>query len=168
MQFLLRTRHLTPTGAAAPQLGTIDVEPQVLDLLIYLVENRDRVVTKDDLIASGLGEADRIGCDPDQPSLRRAQGDRRYRPRPKSSPLRARPALRRHDAHAITPAANRRPVPPLRLWLAHGRPGRTWRGPPASHRRASFNNMSEIEQEHFSDGSARTSSPRFPSCAGSS
>jgi TolB-like protein/cytochrome c-type biogenesis protein CcmH/NrfG len=30
----------------------IEVEPQVLDLLIYLVENRGRVVTKDDLIAS--------------------------------------------------------------------------------------------------------------------
>ena len=28
----------------------IAVEPQVFDLLIYLVENRDRVVTKDDLI----------------------------------------------------------------------------------------------------------------------
>ena len=30
----------------------IAVEPQVYDLLLYLVENRDRVVTKDDLIAS--------------------------------------------------------------------------------------------------------------------
>ena len=30
----------------------IDVEPQVLDLLIYLVENRDRVVSKDDLMSS--------------------------------------------------------------------------------------------------------------------
>jgi DNA-binding winged helix-turn-helix (wHTH) protein len=29
----------------------IAVEPQVIDLLIYLVENRDRVVTKDDMIA---------------------------------------------------------------------------------------------------------------------
>ena len=28
----------------------IAVEPQVFDLLIFLVENRDRVVTKDDLI----------------------------------------------------------------------------------------------------------------------
>ena len=28
----------------------IAVEPQVFDLLIYLVENRDRVVSKDDLI----------------------------------------------------------------------------------------------------------------------
>jgi len=33
----------------------ISVEPQVFDLLIYLVENRDRVVSKDDLIASVWG-----------------------------------------------------------------------------------------------------------------
>src|SRR5262249_37781450 len=33
----------------------IAVEPQVLDLLIYLVENRDRVVSKDDMIASVWG-----------------------------------------------------------------------------------------------------------------
>src|SRR5580765_1492107 len=30
----------------------VAVEPQVFDLLVYLVENRDRVVSKDDLIAS--------------------------------------------------------------------------------------------------------------------
>ncbi|HTM74046.1 MAG TPA: winged helix-turn-helix domain-containing tetratricopeptide repeat protein [Pseudolabrys sp.] len=34
---------------------SISVEPQVFDLLIYLVENRDRVVSKDDLIASVWG-----------------------------------------------------------------------------------------------------------------
>ena len=33
----------------------IAVEPQVFDLLIYLMENRDRVVSKDDLIASVWG-----------------------------------------------------------------------------------------------------------------
>jgi len=33
----------------------VAVEPQVFDLLVYLVENRDRVVTKDDLIASIWG-----------------------------------------------------------------------------------------------------------------
>ena len=33
----------------------IAVEPQVFDLLIYLVENRDRVVSKDDLIATVWG-----------------------------------------------------------------------------------------------------------------
>src|SRR5262245_34517065 len=31
---------------------SIAVEPQVFDLLVYIVENRDRVVSKDDLIAS--------------------------------------------------------------------------------------------------------------------
>src|SRR2546423_14893826 len=30
----------------------IALEPQVFDLLLYLVQNRDRVVTKDDLIAT--------------------------------------------------------------------------------------------------------------------
>jgi hypothetical protein len=30
----------------------IPVEPQVFDLLVYLLRNRDRVVSKDDLIAS--------------------------------------------------------------------------------------------------------------------
>src|SRR5262249_47337419 len=32
--------------------SSIAVEPQVFDLLLYLVENRERVVSKDDLIAS--------------------------------------------------------------------------------------------------------------------
>jgi len=34
---------------------TVSVEPQVFDLLVYLVQNHDRVVTKDDLIASIWG-----------------------------------------------------------------------------------------------------------------
>jgi len=34
---------------------TLRVEPQVFDLLVFLVENRDRVVSKDDLIASVWG-----------------------------------------------------------------------------------------------------------------
>ena len=34
---------------------SIEVEPQVLDLLIYLMQNHDRVVSKDDLIASVWG-----------------------------------------------------------------------------------------------------------------
>src|SRR6202035_609479 len=33
----------------------VHVEPQVFDLLVYLVENRDRVVSKDDLIAAVWG-----------------------------------------------------------------------------------------------------------------
>src|ERR1700743_2599744 len=31
---------------------SVHVEPQVFDLLVYLVQNRDRVVSKEDLIAS--------------------------------------------------------------------------------------------------------------------
>ena len=34
---------------------TVPIEPQVFDLLVYLIENRDRVVSKDDLIASIWG-----------------------------------------------------------------------------------------------------------------
>src|SRR5471032_814569 len=33
----------------------VHVEPQVFDLLVYLVQNRDRVVSKDDIIASVWG-----------------------------------------------------------------------------------------------------------------
>ena len=45
----------TDTRELRRGLERIAVEPQVLDLLVYLVENRDRVVTKDDLIASVWG-----------------------------------------------------------------------------------------------------------------
>ena len=33
----------------------VHVEPQVFDVLVYLVQNRDRVVSKDDLIAAVWG-----------------------------------------------------------------------------------------------------------------
>ena len=42
-------RDLRADGAA------VSIEPQVFDLLVYLIENRDRVVSKDDLIASVWG-----------------------------------------------------------------------------------------------------------------
>ena len=42
-------RELRSGGAIIP------IEPQVFDLLVYLIENRDRVVSKDDLIASVWG-----------------------------------------------------------------------------------------------------------------
>ncbi|MFZ0348361.1 MAG: transcriptional regulator, partial [Pseudolabrys sp.] len=35
--------------------GVVSIEPQVFDLLVYLIENRDRVVSKDDLIGSVWG-----------------------------------------------------------------------------------------------------------------
>jgi DNA-binding winged helix-turn-helix (wHTH) protein len=42
-------RELRARGTIVP------IEPQVFDLLVYLIQNRDRVVSKDDLIASVWG-----------------------------------------------------------------------------------------------------------------
>ena len=53
MQFLFTDHTLDTDRRELRRAGeSIDVEPQVLDVLIYLVENRERVVSKDDLIAS--------------------------------------------------------------------------------------------------------------------
>jgi TolB-like protein/Tfp pilus assembly protein PilF len=56
LQFLFEG-HVLDTDTRELRRGheRIAVEPQVLDLLIYLVQNRDRVVSKDDLIASVWG-----------------------------------------------------------------------------------------------------------------
>ncbi len=56
MQFLFEN-HVLDTDRRELRRGSqpVAVEPQVFDLLIYLVENRDRVVSKDDLIASIWG-----------------------------------------------------------------------------------------------------------------
>ena len=64
----------------------IAVEPQVYDLLLYLVQHRDRVVTKDDLIASVWGRPRHVRCEPDKPYLCRAQGGRRQRPAAETDP----------------------------------------------------------------------------------
>ena len=56
MQFLFAGHTLdTDRRELRRDLQSIAVEPQVFDLLTYLVENRERVVTKDDLIASVWG-----------------------------------------------------------------------------------------------------------------
>ena len=56
MQFVF-DGHVLDTDTRELRRGDaqIALEPQVLDLLTYLVENRDRVVSKDDLIASVWG-----------------------------------------------------------------------------------------------------------------
>lgn len=56
MQFLF-ANHSLDTDRRELSRGSerIAVEPQVFDLLVYLVQNRDRVVSKDDLIASVWG-----------------------------------------------------------------------------------------------------------------
>ena len=53
MQFLFHD-HVLDADRRELRRGAdlIAVEPQVFDLLLYLLRNRDRVVSKDDLIAS--------------------------------------------------------------------------------------------------------------------
>ena len=57
---LCRSHPRYRAARALPRFRTYGPEPQVFDLLIYLMENRDRVVSKDDLIASVWGGRDRI------------------------------------------------------------------------------------------------------------
>jgi DNA-binding winged helix-turn-helix (wHTH) protein len=81
----------------------IAVEPQVLDLLIYLIKNRDHVVSKDDLIASVWGG--RIVSDSTLTSrinaARRAVGDSGEEQ--KLIRTIARKGIRRFRSHAIKP-----------------------------------------------------------------
>ena len=44
----------------------IAVEPQVFDLLVYLLQNRERVVSK--VAGVGMGRADRLRCNARQPN----------------------------------------------------------------------------------------------------
>jgi hypothetical protein len=60
---------------------TVSVAPQVFDLLEYLIRNRERVVSKDDLINANLEWAQRIGCGADDPPECRPERDRRFRRR---------------------------------------------------------------------------------------
>jgi TolB-like protein len=56
VQFLFAGHTLDTDRRELHRAGeAIAIEPQVFDLIVYLVENRDRVVTRDDLIASVWG-----------------------------------------------------------------------------------------------------------------
>ncbi len=56
MQFIFDNHALNTERRELLCGGTpISVQPQVFDLLVYLVQNRDRVVSKKDLIASVWG-----------------------------------------------------------------------------------------------------------------
>ena len=87
MQFLFTDHTLDTDRRELRRAGEpIDVEPQVLDVLIYLVENRERVVSKDDLIASVWEGRIVSDATAEQSDLRRAEGARRHRPRPEADP----------------------------------------------------------------------------------
>src|ERR1700709_882020 len=53
MQFFFADQMLDTDRRELSRGGDrVAIEPQVFDLLVYLLENRDRVVSKDDLIAT--------------------------------------------------------------------------------------------------------------------
>ena len=88
MQFLFAD-HTLETHRRELRRGDefIDVEPQVLDLLIDWVANRDRVVSKDDLIASVWEGRIRSGMQPEQSGLDLLrEGARIHRPWKKPIP----------------------------------------------------------------------------------
>ena len=60
-------------------VARVPLQPQVFDLLVFLIGQRDRVVTKDDMIAAVWGGRDRVGVDDDDADQRRTKRDRRFR-----------------------------------------------------------------------------------------
>ena len=100
------------------------VGPQVFDLLLHLVRNREHVVSKDELLDAVWAGRIVSEIDPDHPNQRGAQGYRRHRAepapasndRPQGIPIRRRrqrdsQSLRRgqHRTHRSRPSQRRRP-----------------------------------------------------------
>jgi len=172
LQFFLAD-HTLDTDRRELRRGSepISVEPQVFDLLIYLVQNRDRVVSKDDLIASVwdgqiVSEStltSRINA------ARKAVGD-------SGEDQKQIRTISRRGFRFVgtvrTPSNGNEPShpigPPPDELSEQSRPVLPPSDRPAIAVLPFINMSGDPEQEYFRTALARISSPRCRSCAGSS
>ena len=172
MQFLF-SDHSLDTDRRELRRGSdpVAVEPQVFDLLVYLLQNRDRVVTKEDLMAAVWGG--RIVSDSTMTSrinaARKAIGDSGERQQ--LIRTKARKGLRfvgDNDALGCRPADSLVAFPTTpdndqdRPRSTQPRPDR-----PAIAVLPFVSMSGDPEQEYFLTGSPKTSLPRYPSYVGS-
>jgi adenylate cyclase len=152
VQFLF-TDYTLDTSRRELRRGSepIAVEPQVFDLLVYLVQNRDRVVSKDDLITWVWGG--RIVSDSTLTSrinaARRAIGDSGDEQRLIRTISRR--GFRFIGAVRMQCSGDATAPPPDAL-SEHARPGLPPAGPPAIAVLPFVNMSGDLEQEYFSDG----------------
>src|SRR5262245_29711809 len=166
MQFLF-TDHTLDTDRRELHHGSepIAVEPQVFALLVYLVQNRDRVVSKDDLITGVWGG--RIVSESTLTSrinaARRAIGDSGDAQRLIRTI--ARRGFRFIGAVRLQGNGDDT-APPPDAHSEHARPGVPPAGPPAIAVLPFVNMSGDVEQEYFADGISEdiiTALCRYPS-----
>ena len=155
MQFLF-AGHTLDTDRRELRRGddVIAVEPQVFDLLVYLVQNRDRVVSKDDLIASVW--RNRIVSDSTLTSrinaARKAVGDSGEEQKLIRTVAAQRTALCRRCARGVKCRPSRRIAVATADEIHEPRTALPLPDRPAIAVLPFINMSGEAEQEYFSDG----------------
>ena len=128
----------------------VSVAPQVFDLLDYLIRNRERVVSKDDLINAIWNGRSRVRCGAYDAAECRSERDRRYRrgTAPHQNTCRARASV--SSDRAGSAGVRRRAVADNPL--EPPKPALTLPDKPSIAVLPFTNLSSDLEQEYFADG----------------